>query len=65
VPSSAAIRLPTAILVRKIRLSAGLAKSAYVAYFTKVFGGEAVFPRAEKFFSAVVSGNADCGPIRG
>jgi len=57
VPSSAAIRLPTAISVRKIRLSAGLARSTHVTYITEVFGAEAAFSGAEKLFSAVGSGN--------
>jgi hypothetical protein len=65
VPSSAAIRLPTSIFERKIRLPAGLARLAHVAHITKVFGDEAAFSDAEKFFSADISGNADCGLTRG
>jgi hypothetical protein len=40
VPSSAAIPLPTAILVPKIRLPAELAKAAHVAEITKILDVE-------------------------
>jgi hypothetical protein len=50
VPSSAAIPLPSLILTRKIRLPAGLAKSAHVNDVTNVFGGEAALLEGEKHF---------------